>query len=200
MSGLDRAAQFKAMEVNPMDPINVLVAEHTLIRRFLYSLSFALAKLERGESLTREYVEQVVVFARNFVDKHHHFKEEYQMFRMVAQKHEGELDAQLEALRNQHEHGRKYITDISTALEGHLAGEDDKTTIIVESLAAYLSMLRQHINREDHIFYPMARKVLTEEEMGTMWKSFEDADAKAGEGFMEDCQDRILKMEALLTT
>jgi len=182
-----------------MDPINVLVGEHTLIRQFLSSLSFALEKLERGETLNKEYVEQVVVFARNFVDKHHHFKEEYQMFRMVAQKHDGQLDAQLDALRNQHEHGRQYITDIAASLDGHLAGEDIKTTIVLESLAAYLSLLRQHINREDHIFYPMARKVLTDDEFGQLRKSFEEADAKAGEGFMGEYQERILKMEALLS-
>jgi len=181
-----------------MDPINVLVSEHTLIRQFLSSLSFALEKLERGETLSKEYVEQVVVFARNFVDKHHHFKEEYQMFRMVAQKHDGRLDAQLDALRNQHEHGRRYITDIAAALDGHLAGDDIKTTTMLESLAAYLSMLRQHINREDHIFYPMARKALTGEEFEQLRTSFTEADAKAGEGFIGEYQERVLKMEALL--
>ncbi len=66
-----------------MHPIDILVAEHSLIRQYLSSLSFALEKLERGENLAREYVEQIVLFARNFVDKHHHFKEEYQMFVLV---------------------------------------------------------------------------------------------------------------------
>jgi len=182
-----------------MDPIDVLVAEHSLIRQYLSSLSFALEKLEHGETLPAEYVEQVVVFARNFVDKHHHFKEEYQMFRMVAEKHEGTLDAQLDALRNQHEHGRKYITDIATAQEGHQAGEDDKTTTVLESLAAYISMLRQHINREDHIFYPMAREALTDDQMAHLVSEFTAADEKAGEGFMQEFRDRVLKMEALLT-
>jgi hemerythrin-like domain-containing protein len=182
-----------------MDPINVLTTEHTLIHQFLSGLSLALAKLENGETLPKEYLEQVVLFARNFVDKHHHFKEEYQMFRMVAQKHDGKLDGQLDALRNQHEHGRRYITDIAASIDGHVAGDGVKTTTLLESLAAYLSMLRQHINREDHIFYPMAREALTDEEFDQLSTSFEEADAKAGEEFMGEYQERILKMEALLT-
>jgi hemerythrin-like domain-containing protein len=85
------------------------------------------------------------------------------------------------------------------AAEGLVTGQEELITDLLESLAAYLSMLRRHINIEDHIFYPMADKALTDKEKEMLLVEFERADKKAGEGFLDDFRDRILKMEALLT-
>ncbi len=182
-----------------MNAIDILVAEHGLIRQFLDNLTTALGKIERGEKIPKTFFEHSVLFSREFVDKHHHFKEELQMFTLLAQKHDGRLDAAIEGLRNQHENGRNHVAEIDFAKEGYEAGQEPATTTLLEHLACYISMLRQHINREDHRLDPMALEALSAGEMESLLVEFRRANDKAGEGFFEKSQDRVLKMGALLT-
>ena len=89
-----------------MDPIETLSNEHGLIRQFLDVLSIAAEKIEEGQHPSEAFFEKAVEFARAFADHYHHFKEEHVLFVQLAQKKQGEVDAQLEALRYEHERGR----------------------------------------------------------------------------------------------
>ncbi len=181
-----------------MNAIDTLRAEHGLIRQYLDNLAAALGKMERQEPVPTVFFEHAVLFAREFVDKYHHFKEELQMFTLLAQKHGGELDVDIEGLRNQHENGRNHIAEIDFAKEGYGQGQEVATTTLIEHLASYISMLRQHIHREDHRFYPLAREAFTDDEMAHLAAEYERANEKAGDDFFGKSQDRVLKMEALL--
>ncbi len=182
-----------------MKMINILVSEHVIIRQFLANMSYALSKLERGENPPRELFEQACFFAREFVDKYHHFKEEHQMFVLLAQKSIGSFDIPIDALRYQHENGRDHITAITECLSAYDEGSEEKTTVLIENLAAYVSMLKQHIHKEDHVFYPMAATLLSSNEQEHLLSEFNKANEKAGEDFLDDIHERILKMEAMLT-
>ena len=182
-----------------MNAIDILRAEHGLIRQYLDALGMALGKMERGERVPKIFFEHAVLFSREFVDKFHHFKEEMQMFTLLAQKHEGEFDDSIAMLRNQHENGRDHVAEINYAKDGYESGQEAAANTLLEHLASYTSMLRQHIHREDHRLYPLAEKVLTADEMAGLMVEYKRADAKAGEGFFEQHRERVLKMEAVLT-
>lgn len=181
-----------------MNAIDILTAEHGLIRQYLDNLSFALGKIERGEKVPKIFFEHAVLFSREFIDKYHHFKEELQMFTLLAQKHGGQIDTAIAALRNQHEHGRNHVAEIDYAKEGYDLGQESETDTLIEHLAAYIAMLRQHINREDHRIYPMARELLNDEELDQLLVEFKRANEKAGGEFLAKNQDRVLKMAGLL--
>ncbi len=181
-----------------MKALQILKIEHGMIRQYLTTLSFALEKMERGERPPKEFFEQAVIFAREFVDTHHHYKEELQMFQLLAQKKSGEIDAPLAALRNQHETGRNHVAAILKATIEIVDGDEVWESDLIESLAAYISMLRRHINIEDHIFYPMAEQVLTDAEHEQLLVSFKQVDDKAAPGFLDDFRERLLKMDHLL--
>jgi len=101
-----------------MDPIETLSNEHGLIRQFLDVLSIAGDKIENGQRPSEAFFEKAVDFARTFADHYHHFKEEHVLFVQLAQKKQGDVDAQLEALRYEHERGRSLITGVETATPG----------------------------------------------------------------------------------
>lgn len=82
-----------------MTPVEILVEEHALIRQGLDNLSLAIEKLEEGEKPPAEFFEAAIRFARTFSDKFHHFKEEYLMFTRLAERNNGAIDAQIDALR-----------------------------------------------------------------------------------------------------
>jgi hemerythrin-like domain-containing protein len=181
-----------------MKPTEILIEEHNLIRQALASMSLAVERLETGERPPAEFFEKAVQFTRDFSDKFHHYKEEYLMFGRLAQKKDGELDAQIDALRYQHDRGRDLISTISNALDGYAQGEDARTTVILENLAAYTSMLRRHIHKEDHVFYPLVDSTLSEEDQHYLKEEFLKEEKKAGGTIFEDSRKLVKEIGAML--
>jgi hemerythrin-like domain-containing protein len=181
-----------------MNVLQSLVHEHRLIRQYLDNLAFAAERLEHGERPPKEFFENAVLFAREFVDGYHHFKEEHQMFVMLAQKVKGKHDAPIESLRYQHERGRALITAMSDAIAGYHRGEERAVLAILENVAAFGALLRQHINREDSVFYPMAKKELSKEDQERLAEEFRRADEKSGGDCFERNEERVMKMDGLL--
>jgi len=182
-----------------MQPIEELVNEHGLIRQFIDNLSVAVEKIENGQRPSQAFFEKAVDFARTFADSYHHFKEEHVLFVQLAQKRQGDVDAQLDALRYQHERGRELITGMANALDGYVAQDPGKTADLLQNMAAYASLLRHHIHIEDHIFYPMARKTLTEDELAAIGVEFEKQREKHGSGTFERNHKAVVDMGSMLT-
>jgi hemerythrin-like domain-containing protein len=122
------------------------------------------------------------------------------MFGMLAQQTGGAFDAQLEALRYQHESGREHVAAIANALDGYDGGQDIKVTVLLENLAAYTSMLRQHIHREDHVFYPLVKRTLSEQDQLLLGSAFEEADQKNDQQSLERGRELVMEMGALLVS
>lgn len=183
-----------------MDAITILRDEHEVIRRFLETLTLARRQLEEDAHPPREYFDGLVRFARDFVDRYHHYKEELQLFMLVAQKKDGQFDPHLEALRHQHEHGRQHVQEIATAIDGYADGSPLKHSDLLEHVAAYGSMLREHIHREDHIFFPMAREVLTDEDFQRLLEVFRGEDERVGEGFVDRHRDLVAGLREMLVS
>ena len=182
-----------------MDPIETLSNEHGLIRQYLDVLSIAAEKIEEDQHPSEAFFAKAVEFARTFADHYHHFKEEHVLFVRLAQKKRGEVDAQLEALRYEHERGRSLVTGIETAVPGYAANDPIKIGELLENIAAYASLLRHHIHVEDHVFYPMARKILTEQEFEEIGQEFEKQNEKHGSDTFEKCHKMVVDMGSIVT-
>ena len=182
-----------------MNPLETLANEHGLIRQFLDNLTLAADKIERGQRPSEAFFEKAMDFARTFADTFHHFKEEHVLFVRLAEKRQGEIDAQLETLRFQHERGRELINGIGEALEGYAAQDAMKTTDLLEKVTAYAALLRHHIHIEDHVFYPMARKALTAEEMQKVGQEFAAQRDKQGTDTFERCHKLVVDMGSIIT-
>lgn len=182
-----------------MDPIESLSNEHGLIRQYLDVLALAAEKIENGSKPSSAFFEKAVDFARTFADKFHHFKEEHVLFLQLAQKKQGEIDAQLEALRYEHDRGRSLVTGIESALPGYEANDPIKTGELLENVAAYVSLLRHHIHVEDHVFYPMARKTLTSDEFEALTPEFKKAQERYGADTFERCHKIVVDMGSIVT-
>jgi len=181
-----------------MEPLETLTNEHGLIRQFLDNLSLAADHIENGRRPSTAFFEKGIEFARTFADSYHHFKEEHVLFVRLAQKKQGEVDAQLEALRQQHERGRELVSSISNALEGYVAQDPTKTGEMLESIAAYSALLKHHIHVEDHVFYPMVKRTLTEDEMDMVSTEFVNQREKHGGDAFERSHKLVVDMGSIL--
>ena len=188
------------IEAKEIRAIDILVREHILIREFLDNLSMAVEKLQEKERLPRQFFEKAVTFAREFADRFHHFKEEYVMFGLLAQKKKGELDAKCESLRFQHERGRDHILKIANSIEGYCKGEDIPAITLLENMAAYISLLRKHIHTEDFILFPMIHEEVSKIENQALLEEFKREDEKFGDTFLENNRKLVQELAALLQT
>jgi len=181
-----------------MEPLDILRNEHGLIRQYLDNLQLAVEKLEEDKRPPREFFEQAVDFARNFSDSFHHLKEEHVMFVRLAQRKDGQLDGEIDALRHQHEGARDYIAAIAASIDGYAEGQPIPTSRILENTAAYIALLRNHIHKEDHVFFPLVEELLTEEEQAQLKVEFERAADKAGEETFERHHKMVVDMGSML--
>lgn len=181
-----------------MKPTEMLVEEHKVFNQALDSFRLARERMEQGVNPPVAFFEKAVDFARNYVDKYHHFKEEYLMFGRLAEKHHSDIDGEIEALRQQHDHGREYVSEMANALKGYAQGKDAQITIMLENLASYTTLLRHHIHREDNVFYPMVERDLSQQEMDDLAELFRQEAAKAGGDMLGDMRRVAGELAALL--
>lgn len=182
-----------------MKVIDILTHEHALILQAIACLSSARDMLERGERPPKDFFVLAMDFLKSFADEFHHFKEEYLMFVLLAEKKDGQLDIDIGALRFQHEKGRKYIKNIEDALEEYTGNNEIATTLLLENLASYVSLLRRHIFLEDQVFFKLAEKALTEAEDNALMAQFDQEEQRIGQGnFINESQKRLIKFQSLL--
>ena len=74
----------------------------------------------------------------------------------------------------EHEEGRSYVRAITEALTVEGEGEELPKAALVENVRAYLSLLNEHIRKEDEILFNMADEVLSSEEQKKLLREFED--------------------------
>jgi hemerythrin-like domain-containing protein len=182
-----------------MKPIETLSNEHGLIRHFLDNLDLAARHIEEGRLPSRAFFDKALEFARGFADGYHHFKEEHVMFVRLAQVRRGEVDAQLDALRHQHERGRELVSEIGRRLDGYEVRDPMATTAMLEAVASYTALLRLHIHTEDHVFYPMARKLLGDDDFEAIGAEFEKQREQQGADTFERFHKVAMDMGSILT-
>jgi hemerythrin-like domain-containing protein len=181
-----------------LNPIETLRNEHGLIRRFVDLLSVAVARLEVENPPPWAFFDNSIAFVRGFSDGFHHKKEELVMFVQLAQKKNGAIDGQIEALRYQHDQGRGFIAAIAGALNGYAEEDSRDIAVVRENAAAFASLLKHHIHIEDHVFFPMARETMTEEELEQLGKKFEKVQEVHGADTFERYHKLINDLELML--
>ena len=117
---------------------------------------------------------KAVDFIRNFADRCHHLKEEKVLFPALEGKGIEREGGPISTMLMEHEEGRGYVR----AMAGALKGEVPPKAALVENARVYLSLLRDHIRKEDDILFNMADEVLSSEEQKRLLREFEEHEAK----------------------
>jgi hemerythrin-like domain-containing protein len=181
-----------------MSPINQLLEEHRVIGDYLEIIALARGVMENGGRLPMEFFEGVVEFAREFVDRYHHYKEEHQLFVLLAQKKGGQLDAHIGTLRQQHEHNRNRIAALARSIEAYDAGDPIHETWLLEHLAGFSATLCQHIHSENRVFFPLASLVVRPGEEAALMEVFRTIDAEMGADYLENTRALLDFMRGLV--
>jgi hemerythrin-like domain-containing protein len=143
-----------------MDPIELLMTEHRLIEKGLDAMDGWLTTLSPGsESDDKDELARFVSFIRGFADAYHHGKEEDILFVAMVDHLDG------------------------LAKQPATWSEQDRDTL-ARTVREFSALLRQHIQKEDQILYPMADTRLPEpvkEEISRRFQAFEAQQSSSGE-------------------
>ncbi len=156
-----------------------LTEEHKLIKRIIDVLEIAIKNLEKKKQVNPHLFEQATDFIRNFADKFHHAKEEEILFKEMVKKGMPEKDSPIEAMLIEHEQGRGFVRGIVMANGKFKRGSKEAVNEVINNARGYIELLREHIDKEENILYPLAERILGGEH-GRINKEFHAAELRKG--------------------
>jgi len=145
--------------------------EHELVLMVVEAMDSEGADIERTGRVHRERVAQMVDFTRTFTDGCHHSKEETVLFPMLEER-SAAAGGPVSVMLSEHEAGREAIRVIDAALPDADVSEAARTTV-AENLALYAHLLRLHIDKENTVLFPLADRLLNDQEQEMLAAEFE---------------------------
>jgi hemerythrin-like domain-containing protein len=176
--------------MQPTRPTEILVSEHCVIESVLDCLEAIAFGLRDQGDLDGDDVASVLDFVRCFADERHHAKEEERLFPMMEGKG---LPAHgpTSVMRSEHEQGRNLVRRMEIHLAGAAQPGRDRDRF-VECALGFVDLLRQHILKENHILFPMAESMMTDDERAALLREFLRVDAESA---AEGDRQRAVAME-----
>ena len=150
-----------------------LKEEHEAIKLMLRILDRVCEKLESGEEVNPEDIYQILEFIKNFADKCHHEKEEDLLFPAMEEAGIPKEGGPISVMLMEHNTGRDHVRGMSEVLAEYKAGNRKVSSKLVENARNYITLLTQHIDKEDNVLYPMADKCLSEGKQEELLEKFE---------------------------
>ena len=160
------------------DVTAVMVEEHKLILRIINLLETSVRLLDEGKFRDWDFYLDAVDFIRNYADRFHHAKEEDILFKALVDNGMPAENSPVAAMLMAHDQGRDHVLQMEEAAGKAKAGEPGQVPVIAENARGYIELLRDHIDKEDTILYPLAERVLPEAMRPAMAEGYAAAEAR----------------------
>jgi len=181
-----------------LDAIESLMREHRIIERGLNLLEEVALRMDRGERVDLGVIKTLLRFFKEFADKCHHGKEEEHLFPLLESKGIPREGGPIGVMLLEHQLGRGYIRAMEEALE--MEGEEARRAFIDNALD-YVTLLREHIFKEDNVLFSMAQAVISSEDNRKLVEEFESIELeRLGPGVHEELAKSLDSIEKALTS
>jgi len=170
-------------------PTEVLREEHRVILQALDALESAAGRLAGGGSLPDGWWDEVIGWLRGFADRNHHAKEERSLFPALVKAGVPSEGGPIAVMLEEHTEGRALIQAME---QGDAAARADVAR-------RYVRLLREHIDKENGVLFPLAEAVLEEPAQQALGREFETVEAGEGrEALIEYAEARVERLAAAL--
>jgi len=92
----------------------------------------------------------------------------------------------------EHTIGRDYVKGMDKAIAAYQAGDENAAASFATNARGYIVLLRQHIDKEDHILYPMADRALSAEKQDELSDGFERVERERVEAGRHEAFQELL--------
>ncbi|MDZ7700131.1 MAG: hemerythrin domain-containing protein [Deltaproteobacteria bacterium] len=156
-----------------MQATDELKKEHHGIELMLEILKAVSTKLEQGEQVQEDHLNGIMAFLSVFVDECHHGKEEEFLFPALEAVGVPRDGGPIGVMLNEHEQGRALVSRLKDALAGRKSEGASTGADIQVIVGEYVTLLSQHIAKENTILFPMADGRLDTRTDARLVESFE---------------------------
>lgn len=139
------------------DCLEELSAEHKKILEKLKELE----KNIKDTEIDKEKIKEFLNFTENFAEPHHQ-KEENVLFPALEKKGIPKEGGPIGVMLFEHETEREHIKKLEKALK------ENQKEKVKEEAENIISLLREHIDKEENVLYPWAKNVLSEKELSNL--------------------------------
>lgn len=153
-------------------PTDILRDEHTLILGALDVLETAAGRLEAGQGPADRWWEDALGWFRSFADRNHHAKEEELLFPAMIRAGVPSDGGPIEVMLEEHAQGRALLQSMATG-DSHARARATRR---------YVHLLRDHIDKEHDVVFPLAEAVLDERAVERIAREFEDVETQDNGG------------------
>ena len=174
-----------------------LAKEHRLILKYV-------DLMVRYSEVTQKHPENPILlekascfigFIEAFADHFHHAKEEDILFRYLQIPGVLTHCNPVPQMLMEHDKAREYVRNIKQALQV------EALNVLVDNIAGYARLLKEHIHKEDNILYPMTERGLSDKAKAELLKECAETDERLDSQAMWDKYQALfvaleLKLEA----
>lgn len=166
-----------------MKPVDILMCEHRIIEVVISALEQMSDKADREGRLDTDSARKAVDFIRNFADRCHHGKEEDRLFPAAVQRGIPKEQGPIGMMLFEHEVGREHVRKMVEAIDMVEGGDTGAVDVFTHEARGYATLLRSHIHKEDNILFPMANRVLSDDDQERLMSEFDHVEQEhMGEG------------------
>ena len=163
-----------------MKPTEILTREHRVIEQVLSCLLVLTQRAEQEGKLDRQAASGAIEFLRGYADRWHHGKEEERLFPLMEARGLSPDEGPTYVMRVEHTQGRRHIEAMDGLIDEASRGDAAALGRFANHARAYVVLLREHIEKEDHCLFPMADQVLSEEDSRRLMVEFQQAEQAVG--------------------
>jgi hemerythrin-like domain-containing protein len=156
-----------------MEATEMLMNEHRVIESMLLALQTAAQRVEQGREVRPGFFLDGTDFIKSFADGCHHQKEEGVLFKEMVAAGMPKNAGPVGDMRLEHEQGRNFTRAMREAAAKWQAGDAGARSAVIAAALSNAALLRQHIQKEDDILYPMAHQVIPSEVQARLVSDFE---------------------------
>jgi hemerythrin-like domain-containing protein len=162
--------------IQMLQPLLELKHDHEAIESVVEAMSAAAERLQHGEELSHELVQEFSTFMHTFADACHHAKEEKYLFPLVEKKHIGDINLHLRRLEEEHLASRTLLSRFDQLSVAYLSKRPGARESLVQVMNEIAELYRRHIWEEDHVFLPLLEGTLTPVEQRWLRDKFSEVE------------------------
>ncbi len=155
-------------------PTSMLKNDHRMIERVLRVLETLVIRSESGRGLEKALLADCVEFFRLFADACHHAREEEHLFPVLEQRGIPREGGPIGVMLYEHQQARELTRQMAEALAS-VDRDDSAQSRFRAAARQYLSLLTNHIHKEDNILFRMGDQVMSSEDRRAVCARFCEA-------------------------
>ena len=153
-----------------MKAIDILMEEHRLIERVLNALEAAAGHVAQQHAVRPGFFLDAADFIAGYADGCHHHKEEDVLFGALGGP---ETEGAVEMMLDEHRQARTLTKGMREAARRLESGNESARGPLVSNARQYVALLRDHIEKEDEMLFPMANELLSPEVQSQLIRGIE---------------------------